>query len=186
MTPYHYARKIQNSGGDKVNWKRMMIGLLLITLIGLGGAVFRLWQESLVFRERLDRAQAQLIALRNHPRLTEDIKVPGPKGDRGEPGPKGDRGDPGPKGEKGEKGDPFPPEALETLRRAVFKQRPNKEGVAVAVAVDGGAPWGDWRGATFCPDDHYVCGIEQKVELVQGTNRDDTAVNDLKLWCCPF
>jgi hypothetical protein len=47
------------------------------------------------------------------------------------------------------------------------------------------APWGTWRGAAFCPENHYVCGIEQKVEPQQG-NGDDTAVNGVRVYCCPL
>lgn len=51
--------------------------------------------------------------------------------------------------------------------------------------VHGGMPWGTWRDVTYCPDDHYVCGLSQRVESKQGKG-DDTAINDLRMWCCKF
>ncbi|MGA7979700.1 MAG: hypothetical protein WCA32_05670 [Chromatiaceae bacterium] len=53
------------------------------------------------------------------------------------------------------------------------------------VMAPGPAPWGTWKGAAFCPDNHYVCGIEQKVEPQQG-NGDDTALNAVRFYCCPL
>lgn len=49
--------------------------------------------------------------------------------------------------------------------------------------VKGGGPWGRWHEATYCPKNHYVCGLEQKVEDKQGKG-DDTTLNQVALRCC--
>ena len=54
------------------------------------------------------------------------------------------------------------------------------------VEPPGGMVFGDWRGQAFCPANMYVCGIEQKVEGNQGSDSDDTAVNSVAVYCCPF
>ena len=43
--------------------------------------------------------------------------------------------------------------------------------------------WGEWAS---CPDREYVCAIQQKVEDYQDGNRDDTAVNGVRIRCCPL
>ena len=43
--------------------------------------------------------------------------------------------------------------------------------------------WGEWAS---CPDREYVCAIQQKVEGYQGGERDDTAVNGVRIRCCPL
>lgn len=70
---------------------------------------------------------------------------------------------------------------LSKLEAFVFKSR--KPGSPIVVA--GEAPWGGWRGATFCPDNQYVCGLEQKIEPKQGDG-DDTAMNGVRMICCPL
>ncbi len=53
------------------------------------------------------------------------------------------------------------------------------------VEAPGASPWGLWKGAAFCPANHYVCGLEQKVEPTQGKG-DDTATNSVRMYCCPL
>lgn len=53
------------------------------------------------------------------------------------------------------------------------------------IEIKGGAPWGNWHPATYCPDNFYVCGLQQKVEPKQGNN-DDTGLNSIKMACCPL
>ena len=53
------------------------------------------------------------------------------------------------------------------------------------IEAPGEAPWGLWKGAAFCPANHYVCGLEQKVEPTQGKG-DDTATNGVRMYCCPL
>jgi hypothetical protein len=53
------------------------------------------------------------------------------------------------------------------------------------ISPPGPGLWGTWHGPAFCPDNHYVCGIEQKVEPQQG-NGDDTAMNAVRVYCCPL
>ena len=53
--------------------------------------------------------------------------------------------------------------------------------------VKGEAPWGIWHEATYCPNNYYVCGLQQKVEPKQGGgSNDDTALNGVALKCCKF
>lgn len=53
------------------------------------------------------------------------------------------------------------------------------------IEAPGEAPWGLWKGPAFCPANHYVCGLEQKVEPTQGKG-DDTATNGVRMYCCPL
>jgi hypothetical protein len=53
------------------------------------------------------------------------------------------------------------------------------------ISPPGPGLWGTWHGPAFCPDNHYACGIEQKVEPQQG-NGDDTAMNAVRVYCCPL
>jgi hypothetical protein len=46
-----------------------------------------------------------------------------------------------------------------------------------------GGPWGDWGSWTFCPANSAVCGVALKVESPIGDG-DDTAVNNVRLYCC--
>jgi hypothetical protein len=45
--------------------------------------------------------------------------------------------------------------------------------------------WGAWRGMKSCPSGQAVCGLSAYVEDSQGSG-DDTALNGLKIACCPF
>ncbi|NXM44606.1 VMO1 protein, partial [Gymnorhina tibicen] len=42
--------------------------------------------------------------------------------------------------------------------------------------------WGDW--SPSCPRSWGVCGIHTRLQPPQGVG-DDTALNDVKLYCCP-
>ncbi|XP_042664409.1 vitelline membrane outer layer protein 1 homolog [Tyto alba] len=47
-----------------------------------------------------------------------------------------------------------------------------------------GSPWGQWGGwSPRCPG--AVCGIQTRQDPARGLKRDDTALNDLRLFCCP-
>jgi len=72
-------------------------------------------------------------------------------------------------------------ERVSSLENFVNKKR--SPGGAIPVA--GEAPWGGWRGATYCPTNHYICGLEQKIEPKQGDG-DDTAMNGVRFYCCPL
>ncbi|KAG7167755.1 Vitelline membrane outer layer protein 1-like 2, partial [Homarus americanus] len=48
----------------------------------------------------------------------------------------------------------------------------------------GGETWGVWGDWASCPDDSAVCGIQTKVEPYLGVVDDDTALNDVRLFCC--
>lgn len=52
------------------------------------------------------------------------------------------------------------------------------------IDLPGELNWGVWHDPEFCPQNHYVCGLSQKVERPLGPDSDDTAVNSVGLWCC--
>ena len=54
------------------------------------------------------------------------------------------------------------------------------------ITLEGGRSWGEWEGESKCPLNHYVCSLEQRVEDIQGGDEDDTAMNNLRLRCCPL
>lgn len=64
-----------------------------------------------------------------------------------------------------------------------FKKFPRHD--PVRIEVDGGARWGSWREASYCPPNYYVCGLSQRVEGRQ-VRGDDTALNSVALECCPL
>ncbi|NXP49581.1 VMO1 protein, partial [Heliornis fulica] len=46
-----------------------------------------------------------------------------------------------------------------------------------------GSPWGQW--GDWSPQCHRgVCGIQTRQEPARGLRKDDTALNDLRLFCC--
>ena len=45
--------------------------------------------------------------------------------------------------------------------------------------------WGTLRSPFYCPTNHYVCGLRQRIESRQGDG-DDTAMNGLNMYCCPL
>jgi hypothetical protein len=73
-------------------------------------------------------------------------------------------------------------ERMAVVESFFTKKRPHQRD---SVAAPGAAPWGTWKGPAFCPANYFVCGIEQKVEVQQG-NGDDTAVNGVRVYCCPL
>ena len=46
--------------------------------------------------------------------------------------------------------------------------------------------WGSWSSTKLCPENYYVCGMQQKVERSQGRGGDDTAMNGVAFYCCPI
>ena len=52
--------------------------------------------------------------------------------------------------------------------------------------LPGGLGFGSWHSWVDCPAGKYVCGMRQRVEPSQGSDADDTAVNDIDIRCCPF
>jgi len=51
------------------------------------------------------------------------------------------------------------------------------------VLVGDGGSFGLWSDYVLCPDNTAVCGIKTKVEQSQGAS-DDTALNQITLYCC--
>merc|ERR1711990_286168 len=51
------------------------------------------------------------------------------------------------------------------------------------VLVGDGTSFGLWSDYVLCPDNTAVCGIKTKVEQSQGAS-DDTALNQITLYCC--
>jgi hypothetical protein len=52
------------------------------------------------------------------------------------------------------------------------------------ISAGNGGPWGDWTAWNYCPPGSAVCGLSIRVEPDQGSKRDDTAMNGMKLYCC--
>lgn len=196
--------------GEMLDWKQVVGGIATGAVLGAGGAFLSVWRDVAVLDDQIEGLRYQVNS------LSEQKGIPAGKGEPGPPGPRGPKGEPGPRGERGaqgerglrgptgsqgkrglqgktgprggegargEKGDSYPRDEYRELKRAVFKERQSRYGEPVDVA--GGMRWGEWRGKTFCPDDHYVCGLSQKVERSLGDG-DDTAVNDLRIYCCEF
>ena len=44
--------------------------------------------------------------------------------------------------------------------------------------------WGDWSDS--CPSNSAICGISTNIEEYLGYGRDDTALNDAKMYCCSY
>ena len=59
----------------------------------------------------------------------------------------------------------------------------NEESV-MGVGYDHDGQWGSW--SSDCPSGTAVCGIVTKVEPEQPSFTDDTALTDLKLYCCKY
>ena len=55
----------------------------------------------------------------------------------------------------------------------------------VRISFENGADWGNWSEIKYCPKETYVCGMRQRVEPSQGKG-DDTAMNAVEFYCCPF
>lgn len=47
------------------------------------------------------------------------------------------------------------------------------------------APWGEWSEKHFCPENTAVCGLRVQIEAQQGSEGDDTALNNVDFKCCP-
>uniref|UniRef100_A0A8C5PBE1 Vitelline membrane outer layer protein 1 homolog n=1 Tax=Leptobrachium leishanense TaxID=445787 RepID=A0A8C5PBE1_9ANUR len=46
-------------------------------------------------------------------------------------------------------------------------------------------PWGAWGNIQMCPQDYVATGFALKIQENQGYG-DDTAVNGIRLYCCPL
>lgn len=46
--------------------------------------------------------------------------------------------------------------------------------------------WGRWSNWAYCPENHYVCGLSQRVFPPAGSDVDDTAMAGIKFKCCPL
>ena len=64
--------------------------------------------------------------------------------------------------------------------------RPSKDSRQYELSGHSPAPWGHrQRWSSSCPIGSAVCGIKTKVERPQG-NGDDTALNDIRMYCCKY
>ena len=77
------------------------------------------------------------------------------------------------------------PEFIEQVNSMREFKEVDRDANRKRVEVYGGGKWGSWREPSFCPPNHYVCGLSQKVENSQGKG-DDTALNSVALECCPL
>ena len=58
-------------------------------------------------------------------------------------------------------------------------------GAAYDIEPSAKGVWGQFgRWSESCPPESAVCGIQTKIEPKQGKASDDTALNDVKLYCC--
>merc|ERR1711971_789871 len=46
--------------------------------------------------------------------------------------------------------------------------------------------WGEWTDWKYCPTGTAVCGLKTKVQEYSGSFTDDTALNEIILYCCDF
>ena len=46
--------------------------------------------------------------------------------------------------------------------------------------------WGEWSSWAYCPVNHYVCGLSQRVFPPGGSDVDDTAMAGIRFRCCPL
>ena len=47
--------------------------------------------------------------------------------------------------------------------------------------------WGEWSNWAYCPEEnHYICGLSQRVYPPGGSDVDDTAMAGIKFKCCPL
>ena len=76
----------------------------------------------------------------------------------------------------------LPKGASEPKSDAKFQPGDRMPGDAIHFSNTGA--WGGWSSAKFCPPNHYVCGLQQKVE--PSIDGDDTAMNGLAFYCCPL
>lgn len=159
------------------DWNKIVAGVFVGGVLVCGAVSIYVWQDMMILNDKV----TELIREVENIRFKGDLK--GKQGDPGPIGPQGPRGEPGPIGPRGSKGESYPVTEFTKLKSEVFKVRESKDGTQVD--IKGGMHWGSWRGVTYCPNNHYVCGINQRVEGRQG-NGDDTAVNDLQIYCCPF
>ncbi|KAM3924605.1 vitelline membrane outer layer protein 1 homolog [Leptodactylus fuscus] len=53
------------------------------------------------------------------------------------------------------------------------------------ISVTNGGPWGEWGYRQWCPPNTKARGFSLQVERPLGSNRDDTALNTIKLYCAP-
>ncbi len=153
-----------------MDWKQIVGGVFIGAVLGIGGGILSMWRDTATISQKIEVIEAQLTEIKNNPISNK-------------PGPQGLQGPKGNPGQKGEKGDSYSVDELARINAYVNKIRKNKYGAVID--VKGGAPWGNWAGPTYCPDNHYVCGINQRVEPHQ-KEEDDTAVNDLQIYCCSF
>ncbi|MCP4407233.1 MAG: hypothetical protein GY807_05620 [Gammaproteobacteria bacterium] len=158
-------------------WKKIVTAIVVGGILICVTVSIYVWQEMMTLNNKVSELDREIENIR----LKGDLK--GKQGDPGSIGPQGPRGEPGPIGPPGSKGESYPVAEFTKLKSEVFKVRESKEGIQVD--IQGGMHWGRWRGGSYCPDNHYVCGINQRVEGQQG-NGDDTAVNDLQIYCCRF
>lgn len=49
-----------------------------------------------------------------------------------------------------------------------------------------GEEWGFWGPWAECPPDTAVCGLQTRLEPYKGVMDDDTALNDIRVFCCPL
>ena len=77
---------------------------------------------------------------------------------------------------------------LKTLKdRQQEFQSLNRLKLTKTVEADPGY-WGTWRKKFYCPANYYLCGLQQRIEKRRGkrSHDDDSAMNGLRMFCCPL
>ena len=73
-----------------------------------------------------------------------------------------------------------------TLVKELDQKRPNSANDAMTRTIQAhDGLWGDWSRPVMAPPNYYVAGIAVRFENDQ-RGGDDTALNAVQLYCCPF
>jgi hypothetical protein len=52
------------------------------------------------------------------------------------------------------------------------------------LSAGNGTSWGSWLEYQACPEETVMCGVSIRLEEKKGSDKDDTAMNGLRVRCC--